>query len=159
MTPKSLISRIQRGIFEMMNAPFKYETKPEITQHMRLGDKTLREMTENGRKVVIVQAAQINMQQTINEEGTKVLDYIIQLQDLLEDLQDDTSLFQALLNKHHKGVSLRQIREEVESTYAYISTINSNTKTEAAKKISISRGNLLNKLKLLPVPKEEPEDA
>jgi DNA-binding NtrC family response regulator len=144
-----ILDRIRRGIYDMMNAPFKHDhTQAQISQRLRVGDKTLREIrSEEGQQVYIIQAAQINMQQTINEHGTHTLERLDQLRDLLLEQSAEGNIFQALLDKFNEGFTLAEVRDQVEKAYIMISLMNSPNRTAAAKRIGLARTTLGEKLK------------
>jgi len=153
MNLPQLINRIRNGVYELINTPSKQtvvpQAKAKINQNVRFDDHTLRELTSNGKQVYIVQAAQINLQQSLTNEGTKVLTYIDQLQTALEDQARDQSLFEILLRKYNEGCTLKTIRDIVERLYIEIALANTPTQSDAARRLGIARSGIYERLKRL----------
>lgn len=144
MTVRHTISHLRRWIYEMMNAPYKFDATAKIDQSLRVDDKVLKRYEENDKNVYIVQAAQINIQQSITEIGTKALEVLDALDDGVEIYGD---IHHVLAYHLRNGVSLQEFMTKIKSAYVSMAMAGSQSVAESARKLGMGRTTLVEYLK------------
>jgi len=124
MTVRHKENQLRRSIYDMMNEPGKWlsNSLAKIDQKMSIPDAAL----NGNNKILIIQNAQINVQNKLVEHGTKALEHV---DELVGEMSGNIDVY--LKDNLDRGRRLQEILSEIE--YKYIMMAMDRADSVAAK--------------------------